>query len=444
LKSNVVLITIDSLRSDSVGFLNDSASCSPFLDSLASRGIVFRNAFSTGGGTPFAMSGLMTSAYPMSRPEDRGILGWPTLASMFKSTGYQTGAFHSNPWLSRAAGYDVGFDEFHDIPGPIMTEGPVGLRKKIPWALSEFIQVTFNDSPPYLRAQPLLELARKWVERRDRELPFFLWVHLMDAHFPYAAPSKPLMRMFPGRWLSYATFFIKNNNFPLPSLASKSQLMGMYQECIRYIDQSLKEFCSSLPPDTVIAVLADHGDAFGEHGYFGHPGNLYNEILKIPALVYHPNLKHTIVKQAVSATEMGRIIFDVSNGEQPRDFGTRPVFAMQIDFDTRVRHTALISGDWKLMVDEWPNGNRRRTQLFNLVDDPLESLNLAEQEAGITNSLTLELERILSCIEKDRFRLIVSRTQEFETSEAEKRSHSAMTKDEEEDVKVRLKRLGYD
>src|SRR5580700_625868 len=117
-KRSLILVTVDCLRADHVGFLGYSRPVTPFLDSLASNTIVFSNAIVAGAPTYFSFPAILASRYPLALGRD--VLGIapnePTLASVLHKTGYATAAFVAgNPYLGRRFGYDQGFDAFQDF-----------------------------------------------------------------------------------------------------------------------------------------------------------------------------------------------------------------------------------------------------------------------------------------------------------------------------------------
>src|SRR5690242_11103303 len=115
---SLVLITVDCLRADHVGFLGYRRPTTPFLDALSRSSCIFTNAIAAGSPTYYSLPAIMASRYPLSLGREViGIApGEPTLASCLHDQGYSTAAFLAgNPYLSRRFGYDFGFDEFHDF-----------------------------------------------------------------------------------------------------------------------------------------------------------------------------------------------------------------------------------------------------------------------------------------------------------------------------------------
>src|SRR5215467_6076084 len=112
---SLVLITVDCLRADHVGFLGYARPVTPFLDSLAKTSTVFSQAIVAGAPTYFSFPAIMASRYPLGLGREvLGIApGEPTIATALRETGYETAAFVAgNPYLTSRFGYDQGFEHF--------------------------------------------------------------------------------------------------------------------------------------------------------------------------------------------------------------------------------------------------------------------------------------------------------------------------------------------
>src|SRR5215471_8886163 len=115
---SLILVTVDCLRADHVGFLGYARPTTPFLDSLACESLVFSNAIVAGAPTYYSFPAIMASRYPLALGLDVVSLApdEPTLASVLNQAGYTTCAFLAgNPYLSHRFGYDSGFDGFCDF-----------------------------------------------------------------------------------------------------------------------------------------------------------------------------------------------------------------------------------------------------------------------------------------------------------------------------------------
>jgi arylsulfatase A-like enzyme len=411
---NVILITIDSLRRDSVGFLNPNCKLTPYLDKLASKSTVMANAFAAGGGTIYAMSSLMTSSFPIINLNDRTIRGWPTLAESFRRRGYRTAAFHSNAWLTKPFGFDQGFEDFNYIVPPLEHVVPIDSpTRRISQALGEFTSITIKDAPLWLRAFELFEEASRWVAKLDGHKPYFLWIHAMDVHFPYNYPTTPLKRLNPGRILRYGFDFLarySQNSFT-KAAAKNFSLYEEYKESVRYVDSILQNFCEKFS-DALVVILADHGDLFGEHGYFQHPGNLYNEIIRIPFLIYDGNDQHRVIQPSFSAIETGDLITSLStgnDGNQKPEPKIHQMFSIHVDYNTKIRRTSLVDEPWKLMVIESLAIKNTTTRLFNIQRDPGELQDRSQENQDIVQSLMRDRTNVMKSAERSRFKLSVRR-----------------------------------
>jgi arylsulfatase A-like enzyme len=433
-KKNVILITIDSLRRDSVGFLNPRSRLTPYLDKLASKSTVFSNAFGAGGGTLYAMSSLMTSCFPIINLGDTTIKGWPTLAGSFRQLGYRTAAFHSNAWLSQPFGFDQGFDEFHYIVPPLEHVVDLGSpARRIRQALNEFNSITIKNAPLWLRAFELFEQAGRWIKKHEEnedkknnnKKPYFLWMHVMDVHFPYNYPTSALNRLKPGRILRYGfDFLARYSESNLIRTAGRNfSLMDEYNASIRYVDGILQNFCEKFP-DSLIAIMSDHGDLFGEHGNFQHPGSLYNEIIRIPILIYDGGeRRHNIINSNFSAVEMGDVLRSLSSEDRDDDdyyyMVQRPrinqMFSIHVDYNTKIRRTSIIDGSSKLMTAENLGGQQKtptttiKVELYDIERDPGELKDISQENQDLVNNLMALRANIMKKAERERLKLSMRR-----------------------------------
>ena len=312
LKPNVILLTIDSLRADHLGCYGYARNCSPNIDALASKGILFSQAITCGGQTPDAFPSMLASLPPSYRAiKEKPIdAQHPSMAQVLKDAGYQTAAFHSNPHISRYYGYGQGFDLFVDnigsqrlwqsrvwarsklgavggIPGKFLRTG-VKVLKPVVSALAK--------RGPRTEAENLVTQALSWLERCRP--PYFLWLHFMDVHHPYAPPGrflKRLRRQAVSRQAMSRLF--KRVNWPGPKHGELtdeelSLLTDLYDGAIMYVDENIRLLLDSAHcrrDNTIVIITADHGEEFGEHGDFSHHA-LYDEALRVPLIMAGPGM----------------------------------------------------------------------------------------------------------------------------------------------------------
>ncbi len=114
MSKNCILVTVDCLRADRCGHAGYHRE-TPFIDSMAENGLVFSRAFATGPSTPTSFPGILAAMYGLDQLSEYGLpTPAATLADKFSKKGYQTAAFHSNPYLGAAYGYSQGFGDFQE------------------------------------------------------------------------------------------------------------------------------------------------------------------------------------------------------------------------------------------------------------------------------------------------------------------------------------------
>lgn len=233
LRPNILLIVIDTLRADHLGTYGYHRDTSPFLDSLASRGVLFERAIAQSSWTKTSMASLLTSSYPETNGvrgvDDRLDARFVTVAETLKMRGYFTAGVQTNPWIHPRFQMAQGFSEYHVLSG--------------------------NAS-----ASRVNEKAVDILHRRGTA-PFFLYLHYMDVHHPYA-PPQPYQRF-------------------------GNERKDLYDGEIRYLDDQLAGLFGILDEmghldNTLVVVTSDHGEEFLEHGKRYHGGTLYREQLHVP------------------------------------------------------------------------------------------------------------------------------------------------------------------
>jgi len=339
-RQNLVLVSIDSLRADHCGYLGDDRGLTPTLDEMAGDGVAFEAAVAPGPQTFSSMPAVFTG---VPRPADETLDGYPgdshwerrlaavdehlarhpSLPERLRERGYATAGFSPNPWTSTASGFDRGFDRFVDVSGH---EGDGRLRR-----LAERAPLVDTDSKRVELALDALtgsSFFASWesfydrvdAARRRLPEPYFLWVFLLDTHFPF----------LPGR-----AHRVESSLFGsyLATLRSEGAMRGdetelspsvgeavrrSYRDTVRAVDAFLDRLrADAAGDDPAIVVHADHGESFGEHGNYGHHHReVYEENVHVPyvvdgvevtARVTDPTSLTTIPDLALSLAEGGRI-----------------------------------------------------------------------------------------------------------------------------------------
>ncbi len=451
-RPNIILITIDSLRSDHLGCYGYHRNTSPNIDSLASRGVLFREAISNGGHTPDAFPAILASVMP--QVDRAGAVSGPetTLAEQLKEAGYQTASYHSNPFLSRYYGYGRGFDTFSDSMGELsLIKGRIwmisqakrrgGLTAKAIGKLARILRpILFHFvRRPIITAEGITNQGLTWL--KEHREGFFLWLHYMDVHHPYL-PQAKYLREFRSQPISrkkMARLYRKMLKDPGKLSSSEvATLVDLYDADIRYVDDCIGSLLDSLGEelaDTVVIVTADHGDEFGEHGRYGHQ-SLYDGIVRVPLIMAGPGIKGGIVvKQQVSLIDLAPTITDLVGLDSVTHFQGQSLLPVMKGQESTPRGTICIlnKSDWgrRFIAYRTPNWKYIRTEsldeastvlseeVYDLRNDPQEGHNLH----GSEEARAFELEA-------------VNRILEFKQLKRE-----AKTANEMERIRARLKKI---
>lgn len=250
---SVILITVDTTRADRMGFLGSKLGLTPNLDLLARDSVVFTRAYSQAPLTAPSHATILTGTYPQFHQVNNfGVLlanDLPYAPAVLKANGYHTAAFVGAIALDPKAGLAPGFDRGFDTYDAGFGHPPRGADR-------------YHSIER--RGGEVVAHALAWLDRHPRG-PFFLWVHLYDPHDPYSPPepykSKYAAAPYDGE-IAYA-------DFALGKLLSRLRARGVYNHA-------------------VIAMMADHGEALGDHGEATHGFFLYDETIHVPLMIKLP------------------------------------------------------------------------------------------------------------------------------------------------------------
>jgi choline-sulfatase len=245
----VVLLTLDTTRPEALGCYGGSPLVTPHLDRLARSSVVFDSAHTVAPLTLPAHASMLTGLFPpRHRVHDNGIATLPasaiTLAELARAGGVQTGAVVASTVLDRAYALEQGFESWEQParPEPFQT-----------------------SAPPELSAQDVVRRGRHWLDRRDPQRPFFLWLHFYDPHAPYTPPS-----------------------------AFRDAVGGnVYLGEVAAVDAAIGDLLAPLESDgtlehVLVLVVADHGESLGEHGEATHGAFCYESTARVPFLARFP------------------------------------------------------------------------------------------------------------------------------------------------------------
>ncbi|ELZ10979.1 arylsulfatase A family protein [Halovivax asiaticus JCM 14624] len=294
---SVVLVTIDSIRADHCGFGGNDGGLTPNLDELAADGLVFENAVAPAPATHGSATTFLTGEFPVERDGARGsdrasmkayirehLAARDTVAQRFSRMGYETAAFTANPWTSRYFGFNDGFDHFEDFMETDASKGFLadGERSN---PLSSLVLKAMNwwqGQDMFMSWEAFYDDIVAWTESADE--PYFLWVFLVDAHLPYLPPtgyrSRSSLVTYPANLALFADRAGDGLVRPFHGVLTQT-----YEDTIRYTDEFVGRATAEFGGDPLFVVHGDHGEAFGDHGMYGHGRDLYDELIDVPLVV---------------------------------------------------------------------------------------------------------------------------------------------------------------
>ncbi len=342
---DIILITIDTLRADSVGFAGNARVRTPFMDRLANEGIAFTEAHAHNVVTLPSHTNILTGLYPYQHGvrDNAGFHldpKYPTVATMLKADGYTTGAFVGAFPLDSRFGLNQGFDEYDD-------------RYREGTNSRDFVMAE-RTAPEVLTA------AMKWYEQvRDRKK--FLWIHLYDPHAPYAPPP------------------------PFDQQYRDEPYLGE----VAATDAAMQKFLGPVLAngrDTLVILTADHGESLGEHGELTHGLFAYEGTLHIPLVIWEPGtIEHRVESRPVRHVDIVPTILDRVGVKVPKDLPGRSLLKAGGERDSYFESLSaslnrgwapligMIHGDYKYVDLPLP-------ELYRLSSDPKETTNLVDDQ----------------------------------------------------------------
>ena len=351
---NVLLLTIDSLRAD-MPWTGYPRAIAPNLSKLAEQSVVYTNEYALSSYTAKSVAGFLSSRYPSTLYRSGFFFAtYPKsdlfLAEVLKGHGVPTTAWHGHGYF-RSAGLEQGFDTWQMVPG-----------------------IEFDpETDKGITSQAMTELGMKLLGKPEHTgKQFFAWAHYMDPHDQY-------------------------NKHPEASPEFGNKNRDRYDNEVFYTDLwlgKLLTFAREQPwwKDTVLIISADHGEAFGEHGFYKHAFEIWEVLTRVPLLISGPGIKPRRIDARRSHLDLAPTILDLMGfppepafmgksmlpelqGATPDD--REPILSELTEDSHNPQRRGFIQGDYKLLVMDG-----RKYQLYNLSKDPGELTDLAAIESA--------------------------------------------------------------
>jgi arylsulfatase A-like enzyme len=392
--TNLVVIGIDTLRADHVGCYGYRRPTSPHIDALARDGVLFTTAVSQAPWTLPAFASIMTGLLPSHHRAGEGKLPYvsalgpdaETLAATLARQGFVTAGFVSNVWVGADTGLDRGFATHR------MSQQPA----------------------------EAVDRAIAWLGSRPAGR-FFLFVHIYDPHAPYTPPDEdvapfvtagyegPFQRQFPTVWKGGVPDMAVD---PRWSPADRQRIVDLYDGEIHYADRLVGRLLEALDrlhlaDETLVVVVADHGEELFDHRRLGHSHTLYDELLRVPLVLRfpHASLRGRVTRQVRSMDLFptllealrvpvpsgldGVSLLPLARGEP--DAVSPAAFAESVVQGEDVGAQAIRLQGEKLIL--FPSQDR--STYYDLSVDPHEQLDLAATKADRVGDLAATLAQAL-------------------------------------------------
>ncbi len=335
--SNVILVTVDSLRADAIAPY-DADRHTPVLRDLADDAAVFKRAFATGNWTPFSFPSIMASRPVFADNGQIGVESTPTLARTLSDAGLTTAGFNAaNGFLTEHWGYNNGFDQFEPFVTSVGSSMYSQYLAKHP-TVEAWVQLAAaplrrlkalvsgqRDDRPFLDTSRMFDVesaAIDVIETTDE--PFFLWVHYMDPHTPYA-PAPRYIREVSDDFLGTHRMLHAHARTGLGwevNDGTLADLRTLYQAAVRQVDASIGRLRSTLAAtgqadETAFIIAGDHGEEFQEHGHLAHYPKLYDELIHVPLIIDVPGQPARQIEQQVGLDAIPPTVVDLLDVSPP-------------------------------------------------------------------------------------------------------------------------------
>jgi arylsulfatase A-like enzyme len=396
---NVVVYVIDTLRADHVGCYEATSDATPRIDAFAREAVRFAHGVSQSSWTlpsiASLLTGLRASRHGATGPAHAVRTDVATLPQLLAASGYTTAGFVTNYLGSGAFGLDRGFDRFRFYRERGAT------RRKV-----------------YLRSDALHRRIIRWLDRKPG-MPFLLWVHATDPHFPYLPPRRHR------RWRRAAAAEpdevdrvvdalrpLHNGNEAWgarPAAVSPETvalLRDLYAGEVRAADLWFGRLIDQLAArglldETVVVLTSDHGEEFLEHGGLAHGQTLHREVLDVPVIVRLPRGADggTVVDGFARHVDVLPTILAIVGVSPPSGLdgvallgaaGAKPADAYAAVRLGRFDQDAVLTPTWKAIR----NLNTSRIRLFDVVSDPLEQTDVARSDDPRLRQATSRLDEL--------------------------------------------------
>lgn len=373
---NVIVYLVDALRADHLGCYGYAKPVSPRIDAFSRQATLFRHVVAQSSWTrpsvATVLTGLLPRTHGVHRRRHALAADAVTLAEMLHDGGYRTAGFVTNGNVARGFGFAQGFDTYRLLP-----------RRR--------------SAATDVNAE-----AAEWLDGWSGKKPFFLYLHTVEPHAPYAPPPPFRQRFAPGvhdEQLTGMRLLKRLHDGSLqPTPELRRDLLALYDAEIAANDAAFGDLIDllvrrSLLEHTIVVFLSDHGEEFLDHGGWEHGRTLHTEMLDVPLIVRIPGLGNGgVVERQTQHADVVPTILDslgipvppsvegrsvlgwIAGGSSSRDEMEEEAFSWLDEYG--VRSTAVTTPDWRLIDTGSPVP---ASSLYDRRSDPKEQRDLAPE-----------------------------------------------------------------
>ena len=406
--ASIFVIAVDAGSAFYFGAYGDTHGATPEIDRFAREAVLFEQAYSQSATTVSSTASLLTGVRGTThRMTGRAKLSpkLPTLPELLTARGFATRGFVANPFAgAEKLGFARGYGEMVEV----YAVPEVAKKRRLDESV-DFV-VTFPDD---VDEQVFAKLP---AIRADlaRGTPVFTYVHFLQPHKPYDPPAEYLHAIAgagePGGWDALHAEFEEANRTGHADPETIARLEARYRANLRSVDAGIGALLAKLREeklydDSLIVLLADHGDAFFGHRQFGHNTTLYDDMVRIPLMVKLPareGIAPARLAALVETVDVAATVLDYAGAPLPAGLEgesllpllrgrTRELAHPEVVMSTQMRDVhALRIGDWKYILHP-----PQREELYDLRADPQEQHDLAAAEPGRTRAMREQLASLL-------------------------------------------------
>jgi len=382
---NLVLVLLDAAAYGHFGYAGYDRDTTPNVDALAEKSLVFDTAYTEASSTGPSVYAMFTSSYPFlaERQGLKGIRDAPfkidehtqLMPALLAPKFPRRVAFSSNAWIGPEFGFDRGFTQFHEI----------------------YDNEAVPDSTEHLAARTVDAFKRELSSWGSE--PVFAYLHFLEPHSPYEPPTAFTRKFDPvaADSIDASSQSLLRYRFDPPSQRRQKMIRALYDGNLAYVDSKVGEVIDALQEsghwdDTVFLVIADHGEAFWQHGVYEHGHHIYEEFVRIPFIVHipgDPEFMGRHIKQPVSLIDLLPTFMDLFEITPPDSLKGDTLLPLMVgdaeNFKTRkifMRNTHRTVPEFGVRAGRYKWIYRVREssyQLYDLEEDPLEQHDLVAE-----------------------------------------------------------------